>query len=256
MSTELPRRTANCADHGEYQAINYLGSIWSKCPACVETERATRERKEREAQDAARIQRWAATLGHAQIPERFMDRTLDSYRATTPEQKHALRFARSFAENFPDALKTGRNALFVGTPGTGKTHLAVGIALHVMQSGQHSALFTTVLRAIRRVKDTWSRAHAKESEGQAVAALVFPDLLILDELGVQYGSEAEKTILFDILNDRYEQRKPTIFLSNLELDEVQAYLGQRVFSRLREDGGEYVPFKWEDYRGRQPDERP
>ena len=133
-------------------------------------------------------------------------------------------------------------------PGTGKTHLAVGIALELMRQGR-AAMFCTVMRAVRTVKETWRR-DSEQSEAEAIRALVFPDLLILDEVGVQFGSEAEKLILFDVLNERYERCKATILLSNLTATEVKDYLGERVMDRMREDGGKVVVFDWESYRGR------
>ena len=66
---------------------------------------------------------------------------------------------------------------------------------------------------------------------------------------VQFGSDAEKLLLFDVLNERYERRKPTLMLSNLTAQEVAAYLGERVMDRLREDGGEVVVFDWASHRG-------
>ena len=77
-----------------------------------------------------------------------------------------------------------------------------------------------------------------------------PDLLILDEVGVQFGTETEKNLLFDVLNERYEKRKSTLLLSNLPLNEVRAYLGERVFDRMREDGGDVVTFGWESQRAK------
>ena len=117
-----------------------------------------------------------------------------------------------------------------------------------MQRWNGTALFTTTLRAIRRIKDSW-RHGGGETESTAIAALVFPDLLILDEVGIQFGTDAEKMLLFDVLNDRYEKRRPTLLLSNLTLSEVRGYLGERVFDRLREDGGEVVVFDWASHRG-------
>ncbi|WP_205190260.1 ATP-binding protein, partial [Burkholderia sp. LMG 13014] len=160
----------------------------------------------------------------------------------------ALAFAKSYADGFDAALKTGRSALFIGKPGTGKTHLAVGVGLQIMERDSRSVLFMTVMRAVRRVKDTWGR-NSTQSESEAIASLVFPDLLILDEVGVQFGSDAERLILFDVLNERYEKRRPTLLLSNFTRDEVQAFLGERIFDRLREDGGEFIPFDWESHRG-------
>ena len=120
--------------------------------------------------------------------------------------------------------------------------------MHLLRQ-RRPVLFITVQRAIRRVRDTWSRDSA-ETESQAIGTLVFPDLLILDEVGVQTGSEFEKNLIFDILNERYEKRRPSLLLSNLELADVRAYLGERVFDRLREDGGMAVPFDWASHRGK------
>lgn len=242
-------RTDKCDTHGPFEARCFIGSIWSKCPTCT-AEAAAKEKAEQEAKEREdRRQAWQRRIGEAGIPERFRNRSLQSFVAETQAQAKALEFSNAYADSFDDALATGRSAIFVGKPGTGKTHLAVGIGLRVMHRDNRTVLFTTVMRAIRRVKDTWGR-ESRESETQAIAALVFPDLLILDEVGVQFGSDTEKLILFDVLNERYEKRRPTLMLSNLTLDEVKTYLGERVFDRLREDGGEAIPFDWESWRGR------
>jgi DNA replication protein DnaC len=101
--------------------------------------------------------------------------------------------------------------------------------------------------AIRSVKDTWSKGSEK-SETQAIEHLAYPDLLILDEVGVQFGSDFEKQILFDVLNDRYEKRKPCLLLSNIAPGELSGYLGERVADRLREDGGKLIAFDWDSHR--------
>jgi len=247
LNAQPKTKTVACPAHGEFQSRWYFGTIWSKCPACS-AEAAASERAAAEArQRAERLAAWQRKIGDAGIPERFRDRRLQTFMASTDAQRRALDFAQGYARDFDAALRTGRCALFIGKPGTGKTHLAVGIGMHVMKHGSHSVLFTTVMRAVRRVKDTWARGSA-ESESDAVAALVFPDLLILDEVGVQFGSDTERLILFDVLNERYERRRPTLLLSNLAVDEVKTYLGERIFDRLREDGGEAVVFDWDSHR--------
>lgn len=247
---DLKEKTATCETHGEFKSRCILGSIWSRCPTCEKereaAEVAGKESKEREEKRA----RWQRKIGDAGIPERFKSRTLHSFVAACAEQQTALAFSTDYADTFDEVLKTGRSAVFLGLPGTGKTHLAVGIGLRIMHRDNRSVLFTTVMRAIRRVKDTWSRG-SDETETGAIAALVYPDLLILDEVGVQFGSETEKLILFDVLNERYENHRPTLMLSNLSLDEVKAFLGERIFDRLREDGGEVIPFNWASHRGRE-----
>ena len=75
-----------------------------------------------------------------------------------------------------------------------------------------------------------------------------PDLLILDEIGLQHGSEAEKIILFEILNERYMQCKPTILISNLDINDLKEYITERVIDRMREGGGQKIVFNWESNR--------
>lgn len=242
-------RPANCDAHGAYESRNFIGKIWSRCPKCSDTLAAIQKKQQDDAKREAQQQAWAASLDASCIPERFLDRSLKSFKAETPEQQRALAFATAYADDFDTVIKTGRCAMFVGLPGTGKTHLAAGIGLRIMHRDSRRVLFMTVMRAIRTIKDTWSK-DSELSETQAIAALVRPDLLILDEVGIQFGSETEKLMLFDVLNERYEKRRPTLLISNLGMEDVRAYLGERVFDRLREDGGEAVAFGWESYRGK------
>lgn len=247
LNTDKTTKIERCETHGDYESRNIIGKIWSKCQTCskeMETERKRIE-DEKSAHEKHRV--WNMRLGEAGIPDRFVSRTLENYKATNTGQKVAWDFATSYAEQFDKVIETGRSAIFCGKPGTGKTHLAIGIALHVMAKGK-CAMFTTVQRMMRRVKDTF-RKDSQESESDVINLLVYPDLLIIDEIGVQFGSDFEKNLMFDILNERYENRRPTLLLSNLTVPEVKAFLGDRIYDRLKEDGGQCVSFDWKSHRG-------
>lgn len=241
-------KAATCDKHGAYESRHIIGKVWSACGACTAESFAAEKVQQEERAKEERRRSWERRIGQAGIPERFRDRTLASFIAANADQKAALATCTRYAENFADVMRRGSCILMCGKPGTGKTHLAVGIGMHVMDQFHAPVLFTTVLRAIRTVKDTYNRGSEK-TEAQAIAELVYPDLLILDEVGVQFGSETEKLILFDVLNERYEKRRPTIFLTNKDREEFKAYMGERVFDRLREDGCEYITFTWDSYRG-------
>lgn len=246
------KQPAKCETHGDYVSIHVL-KTWSGCPKCsgdrVKDEyREEQERRASEARDDA-AKAYLKKLGMAGIPLRFQDKSLETYEAATEAHNVALRFALDYARNFEQKLAKGTSALFIGRPGTGKTHLACGIGQYVMGILGRSVIFSTVMRAVRRVKETWNR-NSTETESEVIEAFVAPDLLILDEVGVQFGSEAERLVLFDIINERYERRKPTILLSNLSPDDVKACIGERIYDRLREGDGDIVVFDWESARGR------
>ena len=247
---QIKTKPASCDTHGGYESrVVFQGrdrEIWSMCPHCASEAQAAKQQEQAEKEAAERLRAWKAKLKFSGIPERFHGRTLESYRAENPGQKAALEFAQQFAENF-GAVK-GKSAIFCGKPGTGKTHLAIGIGMQLMERN-HLVAFTTIQRMVRRVKDSW-RNGSEESESDVIKLLVEPDLLILDEIGVQFGTEFERNMLFDILNERYEQSKSAILLSNLTPTEVKVFLGERVFDRLREDGGKAIAFDWESHRGK------
>lgn len=211
----------------------------SGCPNCVR-ERQIQERIERAARDEQ--ERQERILKHlfqqAAIPERFVGRTFENYRldANNKAQKLAFKIAKAYADRFEDRLQHGGGLVMCGKPGTGKTHLAVAIANQIIQT-RRSAIFMTVYRAIRNILSAW-RKDSEKSEQQAIDNLCKPDLLILDEIGVQYGSDSEKIIMFDILNTRYENLRPTILLSNLSKEELTAVLGERVIDRMQEGGAQ------------------
>ncbi|MFP4104844.1 MAG: ATP-binding protein [Phycisphaerae bacterium] len=249
----IPHRTETryCPKHGDYTAtILTIGGEEKPgggCPQCLaEHDRAEAEQQRQQDIAERKQRRIDNKMRRAAIPRRFADRRLSNYRAENEGQRRALASATRYADQFDDALDNGTNLILAGTPGTGKTHLAIGIAWQVMDAG-HTAAFTTTMDAIRRVRETYSR-DSRETERQALESLSQPDLLILDEVGVQLGTEAERMTLFEILNRRYQDMRPTILISNLSLDGIEEYLGQRGMDRMREGGGRAVVFDWGSYR--------
>lgn len=246
----IAERPATCETHGEYTEQQMRAGSrewWAGCPECLEERHRREEAKRQRADEIERRERIIRhALNQAAIPPRFMARSLDNYEADTPEKAGALRVSRQYADTFSESVETGRSLIFCGTPGTGKTHLATGIAQRVIADG-HTAAFTTTMNAIRRIRETY-RKTSTESEAQAIRSFIVPDLLILDEVGTQRGTDDEKVLLFDIINARYESMRPMIVISNLDLKGIREYLGERAFDRLREGGGRAVQFTWESHR--------
>lgn len=251
-TTTHQTEVGHCEAHGAFEIKSFevcgVRVEHRNCPVCASEKAAEAKRVQAEIDARVSAENWQRQLRRAGIPERFRDRSLENYVAKTPAQKRALAFAKAYADEFGDVLAVGRSAIFIGMLGTGKTHLAAGIAMRVMRDQGKTALFSTVMRMIRTIKDTWRR-DSEWTESDAIESFASPDLLVLDEVGVQFGSDAERLLLFDVLNERYERRRPTLLLSNLTAPEVSVYLGERVMDRLREDAGQIVVFDWASHRG-------
>lgn len=187
-----------------------------------------------------------AVVYHSGIPPRFRSKTFDGFEPADEKQAKVLRVCQAYARRFDERLAAGGGMIMCGQVGTGKTHLACAIGNHLLEAGR-SVLFISVLAAARRVKATYNKSST-ETEQQVIDRFCEPDLLILDEVGVQFGSDTEKLIVFEIINGRYERVKPTILLSNLPEAELGAFIGDRVLDRLREGGGVVLPFDWESRR--------
>jgi DNA replication protein DnaC len=244
LARGLPPQLRDCDRHGPFLAAHVMGRVYAQCPHCAD-ERAEIERVEAQRRDdERRAERLRSMLNGAAIPMRFRGRGFENFVAATDAQRHALTVSRSFAEDFDAAARAGRGLIFSGMPGTGKSHLAAAILQAVMAG--RDVFYVTCLDLIRTVRETW-RKDAERSERQVLRELERLDLLVIDEMGVQYGTDGEQTILFDVLDRRYREVRPTILLTNQDKAGLRAYVGDRIFDRLAETCN-WVPFDWPSYR--------
>ena len=179
-------------------------------------------------------------LHNSMMSPRFLNKTLDNYNAKNEGQKKALEMSRWFAEDYENIP----GMIFIGKTGTGKNHLACGIIHEIVNNGG-TALITTAMKVIRSIKDSWRDNQTKE--GEIIELYTKPDLLIIDEIGVQFGSDTEKLYISEIINDRYEAIRPTMLLGNIKIKELIEQLGDRPIDRFRE-GGKIIQFDWESHR--------
>ncbi len=222
-----------------------LGRNVTGCPECskeADNDRQDEERKSNKERDIK------AALQSAGITKRFFEATFANYEAKNKTQIYALNQASQYADNFAVDAQRGRCMAFVGNPGTGKTHLAASIAREVISQG-FTARMTTVGDYVREIKDfCWGRDKSR-TETEVVSEYRKYDLLVLDEVGVQFGTTTEENLIFTLINKRYEDMKPTLVISNEDEAGLQKYLGERTFDRITEGGGSIIPFTWESYRG-------
>jgi DNA replication protein DnaC len=244
---ETPRLT-HCPHHGKYVS-NYipLTSRWTKCPQCarLKDEKEAEEKRAKKArEEQGKIERLFARMA---IPKRFQSENFDTYIADTERKKYVLNVMREFAENFDIHLKKGTNLILSGYTGTGKGHMAISVAKHVVSKG-YSAFFTTLPEMIMMLRASWNNPNAP-SQIETLKMLTTTSLLIVDDVGVGFNSDAERNQLYEVINRRYLDLMPIIFTTNLDKSDLEKVIGARNFSRIRQEG-KWLVCDWEDFRAK------
>jgi DNA replication protein DnaC len=126
-----------------------------------------------------------------------------------------------------DWIEQRTNTCFIGSPGTGKTHLAIALGLAACRQGQR-VRFATAATLVTRLEE----AQKQYQLDRVLAQLDRTDLLICDELGYLSFSRAGAELLFQVFADRYERRS-LLVTSNLAFSEWgQVFQGERMTAAL------------------------
>lgn len=234
---EIRQVKRKCLLHGEYLA----NEVWlsgqikeiSECPECFKLKQAQRaieeEKRRKEETERNRKQRIIET----RMPLEYQTKDFSTFITETESQRNALAMAKRFVNGWEKARAGGYGLLFLGGCGTGKTHLACAIMLELLD---RYALFypryykvSEIFSAVRSTYQT----GATTNEEETIKFFSSIQLLVIDEVGVQKGSESEKRILFSILDNRVTSKKPTILMTNLGIKDCGLVLGDRLYDRIR-----------------------
>lgn len=133
-----------------------------------------------------------------------------------------------FCKNYAYDFKlTNDSLMFMGKTGLGKTHLSLAIAGVVIEKG-YGVIYGSLSNLLSKIENE----HFSSNSTSTIDSVCNCDLLIIDDLGTEFSTPFTRSTVYEIINHRQLNSKPTIISTNLSIDELEKAYTQRVVSRI------------------------
>ena len=149
-------------------------------------------------------------IEEASIPRRYRDCTFKNFEIHNDSHQDALKIAKKFIKNYP---VQDIGLLFIGPCGVGKTHLAVAILQELIEKKGAHCYFCDFRELIKNIQSTYT-PDSPLTESDLLEPIFESEVLVLDELGAKRTTAWVEETVFYIINNRYNNKKLTIFTSN------------------------------------------
>ena len=153
-------------------------------------------------------------VSKAAIPKRYETCRLENYvsppSGENPYLSLALIKANAYVSNYL-TKSTPRGLLFQGSPGLGKTHLAVGIMYSLIERQSISCFFCNLAGELQKIRDSMSTERSLN-----LPRLVYDaEVLLLDDFGIQRWSSWVQDQISNVISNRYDHGRATLITTNL-----------------------------------------
>lgn len=185
--------------------------------------------------EKAKEKRMGKLLEFANIPVEFEGLTFDDFKLDvySKENQNDIEAIRNISFNYVKNFKENKEGkglyFYSKSPGTGKTLLSLIIGNSLMKFHEVSVRYTTISDLTETLKANFGNGQVSNKE--ILDSFSSVELLILDDIGQENSTRWTEEQLFSILDKRQDYKKPTIFTSNLKINELPYQ--ERMKSRLR-----------------------
>ena len=212
------------------------------------------ESRKKAEEEKARQERIAEIRKKSLIGERYKEAIFDTcVLGFNASFDTAYKRCKTYVSNLDMCYQYGLGLYLYGSKGTGKSHLTVCMANEIMNKC-YSVMFTNFFDITKEIKKTF-RNDSEEDESELIERIANIDFLIIDDLGTETLSRnGEDTWMqekiYDVLNKRYNNMKPTIFTSNHSLGELVNDRGMmdKTADRILEMSNAIIKIEGQSYR--------
>ena len=217
-----------CKEKIDSDPLNCLGNkkiLFRRQCKCDREEESLR--KEKEEADHIRRLREECFITSRNLINCTFDRVI------APDRQEVI-IAKNFVKNLKELSKDNNGLIFHGNVGTGKTYLAACIANKIIEDYQ----IRVKMRNIPQIINDIEKGGFDIDKNDYYRKLSSVSLLILDDFGIERNTEYVNEMVYQIINTRYESKKPTIISTNIPLGLIMEGSNdidkERIYSRLRE----------------------
>lgn len=203
----------------------------------ITSEEKELERLEKQKQEIEyKSTRITSILEFANIPKRYENAKPE------PINDYQIKLVEKMKQCFSKKKISEMNDLLIlGSVGTGKTHLSIGLINNII----HKALIYCRYATEFELLELYTQKKFDAFNGFKKV-----DILVLDEIGKRELQDWQKIQLEELISYRYNELLPTIYISNLETDEFKQFLGDRVTDRLKDNKINRITLSGESLRGK------
>jgi DNA replication protein DnaC len=193
------------------------GTGWKTVPSASNARSGAKNDRRVTRCDCQLRARSQSLLVGARIPRRYEHCELSNYDTDFPGAHPSLADAHFLASNFAKKCdpRGDKGLLIIGTIGTGKTHLAVGVIKELILNRGISCLFYDYRELLKQIQNSYN-STVQTTELDVLRPVFETDVLVLDELGAVKPTEWVWDTVSLILNTRYNDNRTTIITTNFD----------------------------------------